>query len=102
MFVCIIRGIDKRMSLQGTKGEEYIDAFPRFKKWINECICCHRKGYDPNMPENISVVEGNVGAKKIRQYFEPLSVNEYKLCEVCAKLVPTQAKKPDLKNIPKK
>ncbi|MDE7297028.1 MAG: hypothetical protein K2N84_07175 [Clostridia bacterium] len=54
------------------------------------------------MPENISVVEGNVGAKKIRQYFEPLSVNEYKLCEVCAKLVPTQAKKPDLKNIPKK
>ncbi len=78
------------MSLQGTKGEEYIEAFPRFKKWINECICCHRKGYDPNMPERISV---GVGAQQIRRYFEPLSVNEYKLCEVCAKLVPTQKPK---------
>ena len=44
------------------KGEEYIQAFPRFKKWINECICCHQKGYDPQMPEQISVVEGSLGS----------------------------------------
>ena len=33
------------------KGEEYISAFPKFKKWINECSCCHAKGYNPSMPK---------------------------------------------------
>ncbi len=78
------------MDLQVKKGEEYIKVFPKLKKWINECVCCHRKGYDPNMPKTIGTVEGNLGAKTIRQYFKPLSVNEHRLCEVCAKLVPPQ------------
>lgn len=32
------------------EGEQYLDAFPKLRKWINECCACHQKGYDPNMP----------------------------------------------------
>ena len=42
------------------KGEEYLNKFPKFKKWINECVCCHRKGYNPDMPEKITVVDGSL------------------------------------------
>ena len=31
---------------KGNEGEEYINAFPKLKKWINECLCCHEKGYN--------------------------------------------------------
>ena len=41
---------------RNNKGEEYITAFPKFRKWINECICCHEKGYNPAMPEKITIV----------------------------------------------
>ena len=41
---------------KNNKGEEYITAFPKLRKWINECICCHEKGYNPAMPEKITIV----------------------------------------------
>ena len=66
------------------RGEEYIQAFPKFKKWINECICCHRKGYNPAMPNKIS--EG-FGAYYIRKYFRPLELDEKGLCAVCRRLL---------------
>ena len=65
------------------KGQEYIDAFPKLKKWINECSCCHRKGYKPDMPEKITIVEGSTEVWHIKKYFKPLSVNQNGLCEVC-------------------
>lgn len=69
-------------------GENYIRAFPETKKWINECICCHKKGYKPDMPETINSPWGKtVKANQIRKYFKPLAVNADSLCEVCAKLV---------------
>jgi len=69
------------------KGQEYIDAFPKFKKWINECSCCHRKGYNPNMPEKITVVEWSSEVYHIKKYFKPLSINEDGLCDVCEKIL---------------
>ena len=66
------------------QGEEYIQAFPKFKRWINECICCHTKGYDPSMPEQIG--EG-LGAYYIKKYFNPLSLNKDGICEVCQHLI---------------
>lgn len=69
------------------KGEEYINRFPKFKKWINECLYCHRKGYKPDMPNNISPVEGSMGGYFIKKYFEPLNLNEDGLCDVCQKLL---------------
>ena len=67
------------------EGEAYINAIPKFKKWINECVCCHAKGYKPEMPEKISR-EGSVGAYFIRKYFKPLEINKDGLCKVCEKL----------------
>ncbi len=69
-----------------TKGEEYIAAIPKLKKWINECICCRRKGYDPKMPDHIST-EHSIAVMFIKEYFEPLYVNEQQLCEVCEKVM---------------
>lgn len=68
------------------RGEEYISAFPEFKKWINECVCCHAKGYNPSMPQKIGQFEGNLGAYFIRKYFKPLRLDEHGLCLLCAKL----------------
>lgn len=73
------------MKYKVNKGEEYIKAFPQFKKWINECICCHRKGYKPEMPEHIGG-EISMAGGQIRKYFNELSLNEDGLCEVCEKL----------------
>ena len=57
------------MKRNGNEGEEYINAFPKFKKWINECICCHEKGYKPNMPEKITI---NIFTKKIIDFAKKL------------------------------
>ncbi|MDE6598333.1 MAG: hypothetical protein K2K60_06815 [Clostridia bacterium] len=66
-------------------GSSYIDSFPVCKKWINECACCHRKGYKPEMPDHI-VGELSFAAVQIKKHYSVLSLNEYGLCEVCAKL----------------
>ena len=70
-----------------TEGEQYIEAFPEFKKWINECIICHFKGYDPKMPQEIGKENGNLGSYFIRKYFEPLEVDSNGMCLICAKIV---------------
>ena len=69
------------------KGENYINTFPKLKKWINECMCCHRKGYKPDMPETISIVEGAMDTYFIKKYFKPLQINEDGLCETCEKIL---------------
>ncbi len=69
------------------KGQDYIDTFPKFKKWINECACCHRKGYSPNMPEKITVFDGSLEVYFIKKYFKPLAVNEESLCKICEELL---------------
>lgn len=69
------------------KGEKYIDTFPNLRKWINECVCCHRKGYKPELPETISIVEGAQDVFYLKKYFKPLSINEQGLCEVCEKIL---------------
>lgn len=66
------------------EGEQYLDAFPKLRKWINECCACHQKGYDPNMPEKISVVEGSLEVYFIKKYFKPLPLTKDGLCEQCA------------------
>ncbi|MBE5731017.1 MAG: hypothetical protein E7350_03620 [Clostridiales bacterium] len=69
------------------KGDEYINAFPKLKKWINECLCCHTKGYKPSMPEKITIVEGSLEVYYIKKYFKPLSLNQDGLCPQCAKVL---------------
>ncbi len=68
------------------KGEEYIESFPKFKKWINECSCCHCRGYNPNIPEQITPEEGSMGSYFIKKYFSPLEIDSNGLCDHCSKL----------------
>ncbi len=74
------------------EGEEYINAFPRFKKWINECLCCHEKGYNPSMPDKITTVDGSLEVYFIKKYFKPLPLNEDGLCAHCEKLLKRHSK----------
>ncbi len=67
------------------EGEEYIQAFPHLKKWINECNGCHTKGYDPAMPEHIGETEWNLAAYYVKKYFKPQTLDENGFCEQCAK-----------------
>ncbi len=69
------------------RGEQYINSFPKFRKWINECLCCHEKGYDPSMPNRINAVEGSLGAYFIKKYFKPLPLNQDGLCETCERII---------------
>lgn len=62
-------------------GEDYISRFPKLKKWINECSLCHKKGYKPDMPDQISVVDGARDVFYIKKYFKPLKVNEDGICD---------------------
>lgn len=64
-------------------GEKYISSFPKLKKWINECLCCHKKGYKPNMPDKIS---DGMATYFIKKYFEPLELDENGLCSICSEI----------------
>ena len=69
-------------------GEAYLNSYPKLRKWINECQCCHIKGYKPNMPDKITIVEGSLEVYFIKKYFKPLELNEDGLCKTCAKFFP--------------
>lgn len=69
------------------QGDDYIKKFPKLKKWINECSCCHKKGYDPNIPDKITIDVGSYEVFYIKKYFEPLLINEDGLCPQCEHLL---------------
>ena len=69
------------------RGNEYLDSFPKLKKWMNECVGCHKQGYKPDTPDQIAVLEGSVHGYMIKKYFSPLSIDEDGYCEVCAQLL---------------
>ena len=69
------------MRIQFADGDEYLEMYPRFRKWINQCIACNTKGYKPEMPANDA---SRFNGQYLRRYFKPLSVNEVGLCEQCA------------------
>ena len=45
---------------KGNAGEDYINKFPKLKKWINQCACCGVTGYNPSLPDKITMVEGSL------------------------------------------
>lgn len=73
--------------IKANNGEDYINSFPTLKKWINECNCCHRRGYNPDMPERISSFTGSLDTYYIKKYFEPLPINEDGICPYCEQAI---------------
>jgi hypothetical protein len=64
----------KKRDYKYNRGERRLQLVPKDCKWINKCVVCGTKGYNPDMPPH-----------HVRGYFEPLSVNELGICEQCAK-----------------
>ena len=79
----IVRNIKKKLLRWKTKAEK----FPKLKKWINECNCCHCKGYVPDMPDKITEVDGSLEVFYIKKYFKPLFINKDGKCETCEKVL---------------
>lgn len=72
------------------EGLTYLKQYPKLNKWMNRCICCGSIGYDPSLPKNLTKNWGQgeyetAGAQNLRKYFQPLSVNELNICEICQK-----------------
>ena len=51
------------------------------RRWLNECVACHRVGYKPELPQELP---GTVLAQNIQREFEPLALDDAGLCEQCA------------------
>jgi hypothetical protein len=66
----------------GRGKEEYLNAFPRLRKFLNQCVVCQETGYDP---ERIKKKEGKYFQARIREYFHPLEVNDRGVCSECAR-----------------
>jgi|KBSMisStandDraft_5_1062788.scaffolds.fasta_scaffold208441_3 hypothetical protein len=66
----------------GRGKEEYLNAFPRLRKFLNQCVVCQETGYDP---ERIKKKEGKYFQARVREYFHPLEVNESGVCLECAR-----------------
>jgi hypothetical protein len=72
------------MKGKGSNGEMYLEMYwTKAKRWINQCVICQRKGYKPEMP--IESSNGSLLFSNIRQYFEPLQLDDSSLCEQCGK-----------------
>jgi len=67
--------------MKAAKGEEYLQMYPESTgRWMNQCVACQPKGYQPDMPGDIYA---GVLARNLRRYFEPLDLDESSMCEQC-------------------
>jgi len=66
----------------GRGKEEYLNAFPRLRKFMNQRVVCQEMGYDP---EKVVKKRGKYFQARIRECFHPLEVNESGVCSDCAR-----------------
>lgn len=59
----------------------YTEMYPRARRWLNQCVACQRTGYKPDLPEQIGQ---GVMASHLREYYQPLALDESGLCDMCA------------------
>jgi hypothetical protein len=64
--------------------DDYLQMYPRFLKWINQCAACGAKGHKPELPANDAP---RFTGQNLRRYFTPLGINSDGLCEQCARHV---------------
>ena len=63
--------------------EAWLQEFPSFRKFLNQCVVCQELGYDP---ERLETKRGFGFQKNAREFFHPLTVNEYGICPQCVEL----------------
>jgi hypothetical protein len=62
--------------------EEYLNAFPQLRRFLNQCVVCKETGYDA---EKMEKKQGKYFQARIREYFHPLEVNNEGVCSDCAR-----------------
>lgn len=81
--------------MRSPKASRYLEKFPEYRSWVNQCAACGREGYRPDMQDVItkkSPYGGELytaGAEMLRRLYEPLAVNDLGFCETCATAVTT-------------
>jgi hypothetical protein len=60
----------------------WLNAFPRVRKFLNQCVVCQEMGYDPQKIKN---KKGLGFQKNLEKFFRPLEINEIGICADCAK-----------------
>jgi hypothetical protein len=73
------------MGIRGKDLEEFLMQYPYLLRWVNECLCCHRKGYKPEMLapdyDNSTVI-----AATFRRLAGEMSLDADGLCQQCRQL----------------
>jgi hypothetical protein len=54
----------------------------RAARWVNQCAACQKKGYKPEMPNELT--RGGTIIRDLRKYLEPLPLDDAGLCELCS------------------
>lgn len=62
---------------------QYLKDYPQLHKWINECIICGAKGYNPQ----IDVKEEKIAVNNLKSILPPLEVDNLKMYSACARLL---------------
>ena len=62
--------------------EKFFEQYPSMRRWVNECVTCHRKGYRPEtpLPEEETMYPT---PWHLRRYFDELDLDESGVCEQC-------------------
>ena len=64
----------------GRNKSKWLNAFPRFRKFLNQCVVCQEIGYDPI---KLKAKKGLGFQKHAREFFHPLEVDEAGICTEC-------------------
>lgn len=69
--------------------QSILDEYTNAKKWINTCVCCGKSGYNPKLPEVLTMRwyghddHPTYIAEKIRYLYSPMAVDELGRCKEC-------------------
>ena len=70
------------MKRSKTKGDAYVDQYPDLVRWLRTCTLCGATGHDPELPDQ-PFPHFTMGARNIKAYFPPLSIDEHGRCDMC-------------------
>ena len=75
------RDESKDMSLENDP-EKFLKRYSYLRKWVDECIVCHHKGYRPDTPYPERKTKYSTHAQ-LRRLFDELVLDESGMCEQC-------------------
>ena len=72
-----------RSSKGSNSGERYLRRYPAIERWMNQCVACQARGYNPEMPAQI-YSEPTFTDRNLRAFFPALALDALGRCDTCA------------------